>query len=107
MITRDVLLLVCSHLDNRTLENLSKTILWFEIREFAQQNYFWFLRTQNLIRRNLNPEIVDWRDTYQILEEALKEQEPFSVVRTSSVTALQILLDLDYDPYDNGEDVFV
>lgn len=57
------LLQICVRCTTSTLEKLSHTALWLDIREFADSNHFWFLRLQARRREPLHwrPEI-SWRD---------------------------------------------
>ena len=99
ILTGDILFLISSRVDNPTLEKLSQTTLWLEIREFSDNPYFWFLRVQHLIGRSLTPEISDWKDTYQVLSEVIQNDYVFQHVRTSSVLALKILISLSGRPW--------
>src|SRR5205085_6572370 len=95
----DVLLLISSRLDNETLKNLSKTPIWNEISKFTGEQYFWHLRVENLISREIDRSLTaNWKSVYYALLDVLDDPEWYHALDTSNITAIKILLDLGYDP---------
>lgn len=59
----DALFRICVRCDISTLEKLSHTTLWLDIRKFAGDNWFWFSRVQSERQEALHwrPD-VSWKD---------------------------------------------
>lgn len=102
---RDIFCLICSQLDTLTLEALSRTRLWYLIRQFANSQHFWRLRVDSLCSRELSVrESACWKNTYFVLETILEKRAieentymfPDRVVRDK--TALLALLEMGTIP---------
>lgn len=105
---RDVLILVYSRLDNDTLEVLSSTSLWYEIREIVNMQYFWYLRTQYLLGSQLKQITnVDWNKTYNILTEVDLSKKLLTERAVADLLTVQVLLEIGYDPSVHNNYMFV
>lgn len=74
VLSGEALFQICVRCDAYTFDTLISTPLWFDIRRFAGDNYFWFLRVQAQRREQLHwrPEI-SWEQVETVmlyLEEA-------------------------------------
>lgn len=68
----DSLYLVASRLANSELEKLCQAGLWSHVRTFAQQQFWWYLRTCHLFHTELQPRPgLDWRQAYPYLASAV------------------------------------
>lgn len=108
----DVLYVLSSRSDNETLQSLSRTDLWDEIKHFSQDAYWWYLRACHLFRMELQVRRADWKSAYSLLLRAKEAQDsiypeerrPFMDVYESSF-AVEILLEVGYDPTVNNSEV--
>ncbi|CAH6420559.1 Hypothetical protein POVR2_LOCUS192 [uncultured virus] len=72
-------------MDNKSLGNLSHTVLWLQVRSFSQRTHFWKSRVEYRAGRSIEPSLQrDWRTVYNLLE-------------LSEVDITSELIDLDYD----------
>jgi hypothetical protein len=61
----EILAQIFSRLDNESLLVISRTPLWFVVRDFARDELFWKMRVENLYRLNLNHiSGVGWKGAY-------------------------------------------
>lgn len=92
-------MLVCACSDNSTLESLSKTYLWNTVRQFANSEYFWYLRTCFLMSADLKRrQNEDWKDAYYALEEGIHTNRQFTKQSCNNTLATSILIELGYIP---------
>lgn len=95
-------MLICARSDDEVLEVLSHTPLWFLIREFCIEQYFWYLRTQFLLPSLtlMQTDISDWKRVYRTMTSISKKEGEKKFTKSSSgdVACLGILLRLGYTP---------
>lgn len=88
----DVLILICSKLDNRELEKLAQTRLWTSISTFARSSRFWHARVENVVGHHLDLGLahraVEWKRAYYCLVNPGRFNE----------LSIRVLLDIGYDP---------
>ena len=100
---QQVINLLAHRLDNSTLDILSRTSIWSSILENnLHSGWFWYLRTQHLVGRELLQTQGDWKTAYYLLEENLGTRNPFTENLLSSLIATSVLLELGYDPTARG-----
>ena len=91
--------LLAHRLDNPTLEALSHTsVLQSIFNNETSSDWFWYLRTQTLVGRELLWRQGDWKTAYYILENALQESNPYTRDVLSNLIATYVLLELGCDP---------
>lgn len=98
---RDVLMLICARSDDRVLKSLSRTSIWFLIREFVGGQHFWYLRTQFLLPTVSLDQLdsSDWRSVYHTMSDISKKEgeEKFTRGLCGNVTCLKIMLQMGYE----------
>lgn len=108
----DLLCVLSSRLDNEILRSLSKTTFWDDIKRFSRDQFWWYLRVCHLFQTELQGRKADWKSVYPLLLRAKKAQDsiypeerrPFMDVYESSF-AVEILLEVGYDPTVNNSEV--
>lgn len=69
LLPKDILAQICARLDNKTLEKLSRTSLWQQVRSFLLANLFHKSRVENLIGNEIEADTnIDWLVVYNFLE---------------------------------------
>lgn len=99
---QDVLLWICVCSDDVTLQRLSQTGLWTIMREFVSKQYFWYLRTQFLVKRPIQTRQEDWKSTYYILSVALTDANPFNERTSKNLLCLRVLSEVGFIPESNA-----
>ena len=99
----DFLLVLTSRLDNDTLRSLSlNPEIWPIASEVVKDQYFWYLRTQNLVGRELIQRPGrDWKSAYYLLETVLTKENKYSEEVLENLLSVEVLLELGYDPSAN------
>ena len=106
----DLLYVLTSRLDNNALQRLSLAGLWDQVRSFALDKFWWYLRSCHLFRIELAPRPgSDWRQAYPHLEQIVRElaTDPGSESRALCLAchcplAMEVLIELGYDPSDGN-----
>lgn len=109
-VNQEVLSLVVTYLDNETLRTLSRVpSLWSDLLPYISTQYFWYKRTEILVKRELASRTnADWKRAYYALEEALTPSPVLCMLRPlffsvySSSVAAGVLIELGYDPSENN-----
>lgn len=75
----EALFQICVRCDAGTFEKLVSTPLWFDIRRFAGDNFFWFLRVQARRHERLywRPEI-SWKQVETVILSPSEHPSPFA-----------------------------
>lgn len=97
-----LLSLLVPRLDNHILCNLSQTVIWNELSAMLGSNYYWYERTRNLLVKDIAYREGDWKSAYYILQHAIHLSNPFKKQTMNSLIAVQVLLDLGFDPSMNN-----
>ena len=105
-LNRDILEIILVRCDVETIRSISKTTLWNDVRDIMNTSHFWFLRTQQLVSVELDHSDTDsWKNTFYILTRALKNDDPFPIIDTSSPTALKIVFQIGYRLAESRDDL--
>ena len=101
----DLLLVLCSRLNNSALRSLSlNPVLWPLVSEVIKSQYFWYLRTQDLVGRELAQRSGrDWKSAYYLLESALTLKNKYTREVLHNLLAVEVLLELGFDPSINDD----
>lgn len=96
----DSLSIIAAYLDNNTLSILvSNTDLRNSIISLLDSNIFWKYRTETLVGWELHTRKIDWKKTYDLLRDAIKDPNPFTYVTTmGDVNLVEILLEAKFNP---------
>jgi hypothetical protein len=81
----------------------SSTILYKKMTNVFEYNLYWKIRTENLLNVYLKDINIDWQKAYNILNKAIKNDDPFLYVMDyGTADHINILLDANYDPTDSN-----
>jgi hypothetical protein len=108
------LFLITTHLSNKELRVLSRTSLWLIVREFAQNQQWWHMRTLHLILCELRTEAewidekrpIDWKNTYLNLSYHLNHRIALTVrlgENVDGIVTISKALCCDDPDYDSQE----
>jgi len=97
----DILRLITSRVDNSVIHLLSQVKpIWSEIVQFADDQYWWYLRCQYLLGRELMQRPGGlWKSAYYSLEASLSSDSlGFDNYTLPDPLAVKILIEIGLDP---------